>query len=98
MPPNELEVLVRRNLELAKENNELLRKMHRAAMWGVAFKLLWLAVIIGVPIALYYYFLMPYYESLSEGYQQFHRQFGDIPGLSPLLDALFGEGQTNPTQ
>jgi len=100
MPNDHLEELLRRNLELNKENNALLKKMRRTAMWGIAFKVLWVAVLIGVPVAVYYYFLMPYLDGLREGYQQFERQWGDIniPGFGPLLDAWLGEGQTNSAQ
>lgn len=95
---DDLEVLVRQNIQLTKENNRLLHKMRRAALWGTFFRIIWLAVIIGVPVVLYYYFLMPYYENLAESYQQFKTQVGgNIPGFGPLLDQWLGERQTSPT-
>lgn len=96
---DDLEVLLRRNLELSKENNRLLRSMRRAALWGTFFRIAWIAVLIGVPVFLYYYFLQPYYEGLSAGYQQFQEQSGgiSIPGFGPLLDQWLGGGQTGPT-
>ena len=85
--------LVRRNIELTKENNRLLHSIRRAAWWGTFFKVLWMAIIIGVPVLLYYYFLQPYYRGLSAGYQQFQEQSGgiQIPGFGPLLDRWLGE-------
>lgn len=86
--------LVRQNIKLTKENNRLLHSMRRAAWWSTFFRILWMAILIGVPIALYYYFLQPYYKGLSEGYQQFQSQGLEIPGFGPLLDRWLGEGQT----
>lgn len=91
--------LVRRNIELTKENNRLLHSMRRAAWWSTIFRVLWMAIIIGVPVVVYYYFLMPYYQGLSAGYQQFQEKSGgfEIPGFGPLLDDWLGGRQTNPT-
>jgi len=92
--------LVRRNIELTKENNRLLRSMRRAAWWGTFFRILWMAVIIGVPVFLYYYFFMPYYQGLSAGYQQFQRESGgfQIPGFGPVLDQWLGGRNSIPDE
>ncbi len=49
----------RKILELTEDNNRLLRKMRRGAIWGGIFKLIWLAILIGVPVYLYVTFLQP---------------------------------------
>lgn len=46
---------------LVKDNNELLRKMHRAAIFKRIMMLLYLAIIIGGMIVAYY-FIQPYLE------------------------------------
>lgn len=51
--------LLRKNLELTEENNRLLRKMRRGAIWGGIFKLIWLAILIGLPVYVYITFLQP---------------------------------------
>ena len=51
--------LLKRNLELTEENNRLLRKMRRGAIWGGIFKIVWLAILIGVPVYVYITFLQP---------------------------------------
>jgi len=71
--------LLEENLRLSKENNRLLHKMKRAATLGLIFRLLWISVLIGIPVALYVYIIQPYYESVREGAQQFQEQVGEIP-------------------
>lgn len=56
--------------ELTKENNRMLHKMRRAQFWGRVWHFLWILIVLGAPIALYYYFLQPYVEQLLETYGQ----------------------------
>lgn len=92
MMDDELLTLVRRNLELSKENNLILRRMRRSAAWGTFFKIIWLGIVIGVPVIVYYYFLVPYYESFNQSYQQFQEQVEgvNIPGFGSLIKLLPG--------
>ncbi len=46
-------------LELTRENNKILRKMHRGMIWSQIFTFLYWMVILGVMGASYYY-LQPY--------------------------------------
>lgn len=89
---DELLTLVRRNLELTKENNAILKRMRRSAAWGTFFRIIWIAVVVGVPVFLYYYFLVPYYQQFSKSYEQFQEQVGEIsvPGYGSLLQLLPG--------
>lgn len=74
---------------LLEENNNLLRKLHRRQTATLVFSIIWYALLVGLPFALYYYVLGPYldalgftdgsaYEGLREfpGYQQFESFFG----------------------
>lgn len=63
--PNIIELL-RENQRLLNENNTLLRKMHRNAVIGFWFKILWIAVLIGLPFVIYVYVLKPYLELFPE--------------------------------
>jgi len=58
MDPKEQEIkeLLEENLELNKENNNLLQGMARAARWGMIFNFIKWAAIIGSVFGLYYYF------------------------------------------
>ena len=55
-------------LELTRDNNKLLHKMRRHAIYGNIMRLFYWAVIFGIPVALYYYYLQPYLGQLMETY------------------------------
>jgi len=54
--------------ELVRENNKLLKKMHRASVWGRIFRLVYWVIIIGVMLGTYYY-LQPFVDGLLTAYQ-----------------------------
>lgn len=60
--------MLKENLELSRENNKILRKMHRNAVFGTFLRILWYAFIIGVPIFIYFQFLDSYLEQLLDVY------------------------------
>lgn len=49
---------------LVEENHVILRKMHRAALWGRAWRLLYWLVIIGISVGAYIY-IQPYIDNLQ---------------------------------
>jgi len=59
---------LREVLEKTEENNELLRKIHRASVWGRAFKIFYWFIIIGATLSSYY-FIQPYVGSLLGAYK-----------------------------
>ena len=87
MPPEigdkheELLRLMRENRELLKENQTLLKKMYRNDMIGVGLRVVWYAVLIGLPFALYFYVFEPYFTALGSDYEVFKRGMAEIPGL-----------------
>ncbi len=69
--------LLKSNNTLVKENNELLKKMHRSAVIAFWFRLLWILVFLGIPFILYFYLIKPYLggatgtvDSLMEQFEQ----------------------------
>ena len=88
-------------LKLVKENNRLLRKMRRNAIIGNILRIIWWAVLIGLPIILYYYYLQPYVDQFVETYQGLQsgveniQNFGDqlpqFPGLDWLKNIIGGQ-------
>ena len=83
--------LIEKNTELLEENNKLLLKIHRNALWGFWLRILWYVVIIGLPFALYFYVLEPYFTALGSNYEVFKAGVNEIPGLkgfSQLLDQV----------
>ncbi len=80
----ELMRLSRENHELLKQNHELLRKMYRNDMIGLILRFVWYAVLVGLPFALYYYILGPYFEAFGANYETFRQGMAEIPGLKGL--------------
>ena len=60
--------LIRESNSIAKENNVLLRRLYRHSIWGITLKVIWFAIIIGLPFAIYYYLLGPYLEVFGANY------------------------------
>jgi hypothetical protein len=63
------EKLLRKTAELTKENNRMLHAMRRNAFIGGVFKFLWLAILIGVPVYIYFNFFQPVLEDIGEAYR-----------------------------
>ncbi|MCW9054373.1 MAG: hypothetical protein OQJ98_00065 [Candidatus Pacebacteria bacterium] len=86
------EELIKQNLELTKENNKLLRKMRRHALWGGILKLLWIAALIGVPVYLYINFLAPVLDQVLGAAQAVQEVGGKVEGLQGQLQDIGGSG------
>ena len=87
----EIKYLLEKNTELLKENNILLKKLYRHTMWGFWFRLIWYVVLIGLPFALYFYVLEPYFTALGSSYEVFSAGMQEIPGwkqFQATLDAV----------
>ena len=65
----DIQDLRKKNLELNKENNKLLKKMRRNAFLGGLLKLVWIAVLIGVPVYVYFNFLEPVLGQILDSLQ-----------------------------
>ena len=61
--------------------------MHRNTIIANILRVLWLAVIIGVPVYLYLTFLQPYIQDLSEAYDGIHAQ---LQGLQEIPEGVKG--------
>lgn len=92
MPPQpentELKRLLETNNKLIEENTRIVRKLYRWTVANMLWKLLWVIVLIGLPFALYFYILEPYFEALGANYQTFMLGINEIPGLKGLDKVL----------
>lgn len=84
----EIKMLIERQTALLEENNELLRKMRRAAKIGLWFQIVWYVFLIGLPFALYFYILEPYFEALGSSYEVFSTGMNEIPGWKQFHETL----------
>ena len=95
MEDDEVKTLLKKTLTLAKENNRILRKMRRAAIIGNILRIIWWAVIIGLPVVLYYYFLQPYIAQFASTYAEIGgglEEFKNLPGFKWLFGSYIGGG------
>jgi uncharacterized membrane protein len=89
----ELKGLLLETLQLTRENNRMLRGMRRDATIGRIVSFVWWLVILGIPLVLYYFFLMPYITQVTSLYENASAQGGqliDSSGVKGLLDFLGG--------
>lgn len=90
----EIKILLRKNLELTKENNRLLKKLRRATIISGLLRLVWWVVILGIPVFLYYYVLQPYLGELSAAYQNVQDGVGsmqDVVRGIPFIGEFFAD-------
>lgn len=80
--------LLKENARLAKENNEMLSKMYRYDMITFWIRLVWYGMLVGLPFAIYFYFLEPYFNAFGANYDLFRQGVGEIPGLKGLESIL----------
>jgi len=82
----ELKALLVENQRLLTDNNALLHKMRRGALWATAFRLVWFTIILGMPIALYYFFLEPNFSTLERAWGVIESGAKEVTGLRQLLE------------
>ncbi len=98
MAEQDTQDLLRKNLELAKENNKMLKKMRRNALLGGVLKLVWIAIMIGAPIYIYINFLSPVLDQVlgaAETVQEVGNKVGgagtEFQGkIKNIIDSLKG--------
>ncbi len=66
MTPEERQLLIQTH-RMVEENHTLLRKMHRSALLGRTFTILYWVVIVGLSVGAYY-FIQPYVEQVQGVY------------------------------
>ena len=93
MPPendhSEMKRLMERNAKLLEENNELLQKIHRNAILAFWIRIVWYGLLIGLPFALYFYLLEPYFTAMGSSYDTFIQGLNELPGfrgIDQLMD------------
>ncbi|MEK7116839.1 MAG: hypothetical protein AAB837_01580 [Patescibacteria group bacterium] len=80
MQPEEKEML-KKTLELAQENNNILHSIRRGMFWGRVMRVVYWVIIIGVAIGAYYY-ITPYIDSAVGAYGDMK---GDLKNFSDLF-------------
>lgn len=79
---------VDKNKALLEENNRLLHRMYRFTLVGFWVRVVWYVLLIGLPFALYFYILEPYFTALGSSYEVFSAGMQEIPGWKQFNEAL----------
>jgi hypothetical protein len=90
---SELKRLLEETKALEMENNKLLKKLYRYSWVGFTMRLVWYALLIGLPFALYFYILEPYFGLFGSSYEEFRQGVIELPGYKSLilfLDTVLG--------
>lgn len=82
--------LIEENTKVVEENNKMLRRLYRWSIFNGVLRVLWFIIIIGLPFALYFYVLEPYFTAFGSDYQTFELGINEIPGIKGFHQ-LFGE-------
>ena len=90
LPAEQEEILrlLKESVALSKENNTLLKKTHRWNVITFWVRIVWYAILIGLPFALYFYVLEPYFTALGSDYDLFRQGMSEIPGLKAMINIL----------
>ena len=80
--------MLKQNAELLKENNKILRKIHRNGILEFWIRIIWYIILIGLPFAIYFYVLEPYFNALGANYEVFRAGVGEVPGFAALNQLL----------
>lgn len=78
---------LREQAKLLKDNNRMLHDIKRQMAIGFWVRMVWFIIIIGLPFALYFYVLEPYFAAFGASYQVFVEGLNELPGLRGI-DAI----------
>ena len=81
--------LMQENLELARENNKILKGMRRSQRFGLIFKVVFWLVILGAPVLLYYYFFAPYIEQILGIYTEIQGGAEAVQNINAITPRSF---------
>ncbi|OGZ04489.1 MAG: hypothetical protein A2648_01465 [Candidatus Lloydbacteria bacterium RIFCSPHIGHO2_01_FULL_41_20] len=90
----ELKELIKQNLELSKETNELLRKMRSTQRWGRIFRAFYWLIIIGLSLGVFYYLQGPLeqligtYQGLVSGVDKVQKTASSLPDSQTINSLL----------
>jgi len=84
----QIRTLMKENKRLLEENNELLKQIYRNGLITFWIRIGWYVFLIGLPFALYFYVLEPYFEALGSSYEVFSAGIQEIPGWKQFNAAI----------
>ncbi len=86
MLPEERDLL-NRSIEIAEENNKILRGIRRSSRISTFFRILYWLIILGTAFGAYY-FIQPYTNAIIKSYNEMKENVESIKNISNKLPAL----------
>ncbi|MDO8620634.1 MAG: hypothetical protein Q7R64_04795 [bacterium] len=95
MSPEERQLLIQTH-RMVEENHALLRKMHRSALFGRVFHMLYWIIIIGLSVGAYF-FVQPYVEQVQSVYGGLRGDVQNVKNATSQLGTIgnFFKGSAN---
>lgn len=94
-PHEEIKMLLMENQRLLRENNQMLHKMRRATLLSAFFRVLWLAVVVGLSIYAYFEFVEPNLVYMKKGINYIHEMSKNTSDFKELYDKMKGGQNQN---
>jgi hypothetical protein len=85
MENEDLKNMVQETLNIARENNNLLKKMRRSQRWGNISRIVYWLILIGISVGAFYY-IQPY---LEKAYSLYTEGLSDYTGLKDAGASFF---------
>ncbi|NCN52395.1 hypothetical protein GW943_01140 [Candidatus Parcubacteria bacterium] len=86
-----LRQLIERNNRVLEDNNKILKRLYHWSIFNGILRVLWYVVLIGLPFALYFYVLEPYFNAFGSSYDTFQVGLNEIPGVRAFQEFFGGE-------
>ena len=76
-------------LEKVEENNNILRKMRRASIWGDVFRIFYWTIIIVSAVGAYW-FVQPYVDTLKSSYSRIQNDINSVKEITSKIPTTVG--------
>ncbi len=83
---NEIKALLRENQRLLVENNQLLRQMRRGTIIATIFRIIWLAVLIAIPLYIYFNYIEPNWEKIEQQLDNLEAMTSEMEGANSWFE------------
>ena len=77
-------------LEKVEENNKILKKMHRASVWGGIFRAVYWAVIIIAAVGAYW-FIQPFFNTIISAYKEIQTSKNNLINVTSKIPSSIGD-------
>lgn len=80
----DIKALIEQNKALLEENQTIMKKLYRYTVAGIWIRIFWYLVLIGLPFALYFWVLEPYFAAFGSSFDTFKAGINELPGIKSI--------------